>query len=581
MSDDRGIPDPFYFPELPDPVEQTEQRLLEETERRYHHDQWKNELTDIAAKSKDGAEFKRAIEAAGNIIAKDSRSMVILGENIGDGERYRTRLDDKLAGRSTEDFKKFASAIDQAQLPTPEQGRERLTGREEERSYQRTLSTGKIHDLTYTADDEQAFKSGLEEQGMILAREGTGKFSRTLVVDRTGEQYDLAHIVTPLRAPEFDKMMASLDQLTLPTVEEANALHKQREEEAAVKAEKPTPEASKFLQPEAPAKVEEPAPVPLSSKFLPEQPSGYDPAYYSPAKVAERASKFLPPAARETPAPVVAPQQAPDQPASKFLPEKETVQPTPTAEKPAGIDLTLYAPALTPPKAPAPVPPKAPAPEPPGDDWTRRALEEEFKGLTPPAPAPAPKPKREWEDREIYDLRQATWKRQVREYQEFADRNGREYKQHGADIDTANRGKMEDFDQVQRSALVDLLNQMQPEPRKGFRGVLDAIHRTLNPQDDGAIASAKQEEIDLFKGSQAQQRREYIKVLEENKRIELEKLRERHLAQQAERERSYNDEIERRVAEFKEAKRIARELEAEQREKDLREGLEPPEEGKG
>jgi len=550
MSDDRDIPDPLYFPELPYPVEQTEQRLLEEAERRYHHDQWKNELTDIAAKSKDGAEFKRAIEAAGNIIAKDNRGMVILGENIGDGERYRTRLDDKLAGRSTEDFKKFVSAIDQAQLPTPEEGRERLTGREEERSYQRTLSTGKIYDLTFTADNAQAFKSGLEEEGMILAREATGKFSRTLVVDRSGEQYDLAHIVTPLRAPEFDKMMASLDPLTLPTVE-----------------------AAKFLQPEAPAKVEEPAPAPPSSKFLPEQPSGYDLEYYSPAKVAERASKFLPPAARETPAPVVAPPQAPDQPASKFLPEKETVPPPPTAEKPAGIDLTLY--------APAPTPPKAPTPEATGDDWTRFALKEEFKGLTPPAPAPEPKPRREWEDREIYDLRQATWKRQVREYQEFADQNGREYKQHGADIDSANRWKMEDFDQGQRSALVDLLNQMHPEPRKGFRGVLDAIHRTLNPQDDDAIASAKQEEIDLFKGSQAQERREYIKVLEENKRIELEKLRERHLAQQAERERSYNDEIERRVAELKEAKRIARELEAEQREKDLkREGPEPPELGK-
>jgi len=36
------------------------------------------------------------------------------------------------------------------------------------------------------------------------------------------------------------------------------------------------------------------------------------------------------------------------------------------------------------------------------------------------------------------------------------------------------------------------------------------------------------------------------------------------------------------VAELKEAKRIAKELEAEQREKDLkREGLEPPELGKG
>ena len=342
----------------------------------------------------------------------------------------------------------------------------------------------------------------------------------------------------------------------------------------------PTYMADQVAEPEAPAKVEEPAPAQPASKFLPEQPSGYDPAYYSPEKIAERASKFLPPAASETPAPVVAPQQAPEpaptKPASKFLPEKEMVQPAPTAEKPAGIDLTLYAPkAPAPhqqPSPPAPVPPKihepvplARAPEVPGDDWTRRALKEEFKGLTPPAPEPAPKPKRPREDREIYDLRQATWKQQVRDYQEFADRNGREYKQHAVDIDTANRWKMENFDQGQRSALVDLLNQMQPEPRKGFRGILDAVHRTLNPQDDDAIASAKQEDIDLFKGSQAQERREYIKVLEENKRIELAKLRESHLAQQAAREQGYNEEIERRIAEFKEAKRLRAELEADER----------------
>jgi hypothetical protein len=307
--------------------------------------------------------------------------------------------------------------------------------------------------------------------------------------------------------------------------------------------------ADQVAEPEAPAKVEEPAPAQPASKFLPEQPSGYDPAYYSPEKIAERASKFLP--------------------------EKETVQPAPTAEKPAGIDLTLYAlkaPAPTPPTPPATMPPKihepvplVRAPEAPGDDWTRRALKEEFNGLTPPAPEPAPNPKRPREDRDIYDLRQATWKQQVRDYQEFAEGNGREYKQHAVDVDTANRWKMENFDQGQRSALVDLQNQMHPEPRKGFRGILDALHRTLNPQDDDAIASAKQEDIDLFKGSQAQERREYIKALEENKRIELAKLRESHLAQQAERERGYNEEIERRIAEFKEAKRLRAELEADER----------------
>lgn len=517
-----------------------------------------------------------------------------------------------------------------------------------------------------SCDDAPAFKNALEEAGYILAK---GEKRGFVVVDGDGEVFSLSkHLAGDIKGKEYKTFMAPLDQAALPTVEEAKALHKQREEEAAVKAEKPAPEASKFLTPAAPEKAPEPTPAPPVSKFLPKadapapvspppapevKPFDYElyAAYNRPAPVVE------PPAA-----PVVAPQQAP---ASKFLPEKETVQPTPaaeppkpapTAEKPAGIDLTLYAPMAPaptpPPPAPAPTtkqiqrreplpsdpwmaqiggvdklssdhlasakrsydawplknrydfenyisyvqrqwkdvelppPPQAAAPQPtktaydvaPAPEpanWFDRELTSKFKGLQPPEPAPEPK---QWEEREIFDLRKSIWKSQQKEYQEHAEQNGRDYKDHGALLDEQNRMRMEDFDIAQRAARIDMREQMLPAPKKGFQAMIDKV---LNPQHDEAITAARQEEFDLFRSRQAEERREYIKTLEQNKRVELETFRERQLAQQADRERNYNEEIERRVREYVEAKRLAKELEADQREKDLkREGPEPPELGK-
>lgn len=459
-----------------------------------------------------------------------------------------------------------------------------------------------------SCDDAHAFKNALEEAGYVLAKGDTRGF---VVVDRDGEVYSLSkHLAGDIKGKEYKAFMAPIDQAALPTVEEAKALHKQREEQTAVKAEKPGPEASKFLQPEAPAKVEEPAPAPSAalrtadpSKFLPEQPSGYDLAYYSPAKVAERASKFLPPAASETPAPVVAPPQAPEpapQPASKFLPEKETVQPTPTAEKPAGIDLTLYAPAPTPLMPPAPVPPKAPAPEAPGDDWTRYTLKEEFKGLTPPAPPPAPPPPRE--DREIRELRKAVFKRQQEEYQKFTEANSGAYRALGTQLDHAMRWKMEDFDQIQAQARQDLVLRQTPKPRTGLRGMLDAIAEKLNPEATEQKAAEQKEDRDTLRLQQISDRIEYMKRLDLDKADQLQALRARQLQEQAAREKIYNEELDRHIQELLKVREIARDLAAEERKKkddDLAreesgwaedfkkeqeyqgEGPEPPEEGKG
>lgn len=196
-----------------------------------------------------------------------------------------------------------------------------------------------------------------------------------------------------------------------------------------------------------------------------------------------------------------------------------------------------------------------------------------------PVPPPAPKPKPAWEERDILDLRRSIWKSQREEYQAFADQNGREYKQYGFELDGGNRTKMEDFDHAQREALQAERERLHPEPGKGIRGVFDTIQRTLNPLDADAIAAVRQEELALFRSQQAHDRREYIKTLEQNKRVDLEKFRDGQLAQQAQRERNYTEEIEQRVAQYKEGKRIASEMEADERQRQRdrdREGPAPP-----
>ncbi len=488
----------------------------------------------------------------------------------------------------------------------PEFPRQELTQDEDQQQKRTGLKVAdrkaEIAALHAAADNAQAFKAALEDAGYLLAKGEKGY----IIVDETGG-HSLVSRNLGLKKKEVDAFMAGIELDKLPTIEEAKALQKearQREKVKAPEAQKPAPEASKFLQPAAPEKVEEPAPAPPSSKFLPKadaptpvappkapevKPFDYElyanynrqPAPKAPELTPEPlASKFLPqadapapvsPPAPEVkpfdyelyanynrqpapPAPVVAP---PDQPASKFLPAKETVQPPPAAEKPAGIDLTLYAP-----KAPAPVPPKVPpAPEPttapdsgaPAYDWTRYALKPEFKGLEPPAPPP---PKRPWEAREIRDLRKSIFKAQAEEYQKFADQNGVAYKQHGIDLDGGNRTKMEDFDHKQRAELLAFRERLHTEPAKGIRGMMDALKQALNPKDDDALAAVKQEELALFKSQQAHDRRDYMKTLEQAKRDDLAKFREAQLVEQAARERGYNEEIERRIAEFKEGKRL-------------------------
>ncbi len=378
--------------------------------------------------------------------------------------------------------------------------------------------------LRAAADNALAFKNALEEAGYVLAK---GDKRGMVLVDGEGEVFSLSRHVTDIKWKEFKAFMAPIDQAALPTVEEAKALHKQREEETAVKAEKPAPEVSKFLPAEGPPAAEKTPEPPPSSQFLPkkEEAATFDYSLYAPKAPAPEPAK---------PAP------------SRFIAQPEPIQPV--AQQPA-----------QPPAADAPI--HSPKPEP---GWTEVELKSKFTGLQPPEAPPPPKPK---EDPELRRLRKAVFKRQQEEYQQFAAANSAAYRAFGTQLDYAMRWKMEDFDQTQAQARQDLVLRQTPKRRTGLRGMLDAIAEKLNPEAADQKAAEQKEDRDTLRLQQITDRIEYMKRLDLDKADQLQALRTRQLQEQAAREKTYNEELDRHLQELLKVREIARDLAAEERQK--------------
>jgi len=94
-------------------------------------------------------------------------------------------------------------------------------------------------------DSGQAFKAAVEEQSWILARGDTRDF---VVLDPTGETHSLGRRINGAKAKDVRARMADLDAAMLPTVDEAKAQHRAREQERQVMAERqiaPQPEPVK------------------------------------------------------------------------------------------------------------------------------------------------------------------------------------------------------------------------------------------------------------------------------------------------------------------------------------------------
>jgi len=233
-----------------------------------------------------------------------------------------------------------------------------------------------------------------------------------------------------------------------------------------------------------------------------------------------------------------------------------------------------------------PPPPAAPQPENEAVSQQPTATPSEppaSKFLPPPTPAAELKPPAE--DPELIALKKAIAQRQAEDAQKWTEYNALEYRQKDFELGNEGATKLEDFDlrqQEERDALFDRLN----ERRKGVWGVIDAINARLNPVEAAEKAAARRKEIDQLRRRQEIERRDYIRLLEQTRQMELDALRERQLAQQLSREKQYAEDRERYIRERQEAQRILAEQEAKRIQKELekaqdkKKGPPPPTMGK-
>jgi hypothetical protein len=377
-------------------------------------------------------------------------------------------------------------------------------------------------------DDAQAFRNALEEAGYILAKGDTRGF---VVVDGDGEVFSLSkHLAGDIKGKAYKDFMASIDPATLPTVEQAKALHEQRQKQAPAKAEGTVQEAPQPQSPQGPEKAEQPAPAPQDVKKPAEietpAPAPYDYELYSPIKKSStpsQASKFLPPEA--------APVQGIEQ--SKFV-------------APAAIQL--------------PSGQLAPASEDQG----------------PPPAGESP---------EVLAIRKAVAERQAEDAKQWADYDALKLRQLDTDLTVLNNGKMGDLDHLQEGAL-KALTAKQAERRTGVMGVIDAIQSKLNPTAAAEKKAAQEKEFIALILRQQRERKDYVALIEQTRQLQLDDMKERQGLAREMRAAGNEGEAERYVQAHLDAKRLAAELEEKEihekleKEQAIREGMPPPEKGK-
>jgi relaxase-like protein len=233
--------------------------------------------------------------------------------------------------------------------------------------------------------------------------------------------------------------------------------------------------------------------------------------------------------------------------------------------------------------AKAPEPPPAPAqpqilPEKQETDtqaWTQKELTPQFPALQPPPPPPEPPSL----DPEIEKLRAAILKRQTQEYRAFADKNAEEYREKQAQLKNSMPARMEDFTLQQEAALQAFKREQKPK-RKGLKGLLDTFRDHIDPEAAAEREENRKQDLQRFRLSQREQRKVFIKQLRDDNRAALDVLRARHLEEQKQRDKSYEEELARYLRDRQRAIDIAREqsewAKEFEKEQEYRGGEEPP-----
>jgi hypothetical protein len=106
-----------------------------------------------------------------------------------------------------------------------------------------------ITSLKQSADNAQAFKAALEEQGYVLARGDRRDF---VIVDQAGQVHSLGRQIRGVKPSSLREFMKGIDPQTLPTAEQAAGLQKQKQDERKQatpgKDESPAPEPAQPVE---------------------------------------------------------------------------------------------------------------------------------------------------------------------------------------------------------------------------------------------------------------------------------------------------------------------------------------------
>ena len=375
-------------------------------------------------------------------------------------------------------------------------------------------------------DDAPAFKNALEEAGYILAKGDTRGF---VLVDGDGEVFSLSkHLTGDIKGKAYKDFMAPIDEATLPTVEQAKAIHEQRRKQAPAKAEGAVEEAPQPQSPQGTKKAEQSTPPQQDAKkpAETEPPAPYDYELYSPVKKSSTShgSKFLP---RKPP-----PSKASSR-ASSWPPRLSSYRPS---------------------------------------RWRPAAEVQE----PPPVVGESP---------EVLAIRKAVAERQAEEATKWADYDALQLRELEYNLTVMNAGRTGDFDHIQEAELKALADK-HAQRRTGIKGVLDGLLSRLNPTLAAEKARDRQKEFLALIYRQRQERKDYLVLIEQTKQLEIDNLKERQALQRDRRETGNLEEVEQYVREHQEAKRIAEEMKGREIHEELehndslREGPPPPEKGK-
>lgn len=192
--------------------------------------------------------------------------------------------------------------------------------------------------------------------------------------------------------------------------------------------------------------------------------------------------------------------------------------------------------------------------------------------MPPEAPQP-PAPR----DEKLEALEKAIADRQAEELKKWRDLHAHQLRQKQFELDKELHDKLARFEGIQNEQRQALKERLE-ETRTGMQGFLDALKLRLNPTLAAEEAKARRDQTAQLERRLEQERKDYIKLLEQTRQQDLDNTKERQAQQLRDVSTKGAEERDRYIREYKDAERLREQLQRDERERDRqrRDGPEPP-----